>query len=473
MSKNRQLRQPSTKEALTIMGLVILAILISLRISLALVPALIFGSIVATLGAFYLGGKWEEIQEGIIDGIRNGLGAILILMIIGTVIGTWILGGTIQTLIYYGLKILKPQIFLPAGFILCSIISILIGSSFGTIATMGIVLMGVSEGLGVPPAMTAGVVVAGSLFGDKISPMSDSTNLTAAMTRTPLFSHIKSMLYVSGPAVIISLVIYYFLGKANIAQTVDLTTVEELLTTLDANFNISLLTLAPAVVVIALLAMKMPALIALTISALSAAIFAMITQGVGLADVVNVMASGYKPDIGLEMLDNLLAQGGVSSMMETVSIIMMGTAMGGILEKFGVLQALLDSLMKRIKKPRDLILASMVGGYLMLLATGEMMVSIIVPGRTLEPAYRRMNINTNVLSRSLETSATLACGVLPWGVAAVYARGVLGVGFEYVKYCYLPFFAPIIAIVFAFIGFATFSSDEEEKLQEDVIIQHE
>lgn len=459
--ENSKIIKPSTKQAVVIMAAVIATILISLRISLALVPALIFGAIVATLGAFYLGGQWDEVEEGILAGIANGMGANLILIVIGAVIGTWILGGTIQTLIYYGLKILKPNIFLPAGFLLCSIVSILIGSSFGTIATMGIVLMGVGEGLGVPSAMTAGIVVAGSLFGDKISPMSDSTNLTAAMTGTPLFSHIKSMLYVSGPAVILSLIIYYILGKQNVAAEVDLTVIDTLLASLDANFNITLLTLAPAVIVIGLLAMKVPALAALTLSFLSAAVFSIITQGASLAEIINVIATGYQPDLGNEMLDGLLAQGGVSSMMETVSIIMTGTAMGGILEKFGVLQALLDGMMRHIKKPRDLIFATMAGAYLMLLATGEMMVSIIVPGRTLQPAYDEMGVNTNVLSRTLEVSSTLGCGVLPWGVAAVYARGVLGVGFEYVKYCYLPFFAPIIAIIFAIVGFATFSADEK------------
>jgi len=462
MSKERNLRNPNLKEAIVIMGMVILVLLISINLSLELVPALIFGTIVATIGAYYLGANWSQVEEGIIIGIKNGLGAILILMIIGPVIGAWILGGTIQTMIYYGLKILKPEIFLPVGFILCSIISVLIGTSFGTIATMGIVLMGVGEGLGVPAEMTAGAVIAGAIFGDKISPMSDSTNLTAAMSNTPLMSHVKSMLYVSGPAVLISIVIYFVIGRSSLTSVSDATVIEEILATLSSNFNLSLLTLVPVIVVIGLLAMQISALPALTISFLAASLFAIITQGATVTDVINVAAIGYQPNTGYELLDNLLSQGGVSSMMGTVSIIITGTAMGGILEKFGILQALLDSLMKIIKKPRDLILASLASGYLMLLATGEMMVSIIVPARTLEPAYRKMKVNNNVLSRSMETSATLGCAVLPWGVAAVYARGVLGVGLGYVKYCYLPFLAPIIAIIYAFVGFATFMADDNE-----------
>lgn len=465
--KSSQGRKPSTIEAVIIMTLVIVAILISLKASLELVPALLLGCIIASIAAMYLGYKWKDIEDGILVGINNGMGSVLILLVIGTVIGTWILGGTIPTLIYYGLNILTPNIFLPAAFILCSIVSVLIGSSFGTVATMGIVLMGVGEGLGLPAAMTAGAVVAGSIFGDKVSPMSDSTNLTAAMSGTPLFSHVKSMLYVSGPAVIISLILYYFIGKGAVSSSTDFTIVEQIFSTLDANFNITFLTMVPVFVIIIILALQTPAIPALVISYLVSAIFAMITQGATFTDIVNVTAVGFFPDTGFELIDQLLSQGGVASMMDTVSFILLGTAMGGILEKSQVLQAILDSLKNIVKTPRDLILATLAGGYLMLLATGEMFVSIIVPGRTLEPAYREMNVNTNVLSRSLETSATLACSVLPWGVVSVYVRGVLNIGFGYIKYTYLPFLAPIIAIIFAILGIATFEPDEEENINSE------
>jgi NhaC family Na+:H+ antiporter len=397
------------------------------------------------------------------DGIKNGLGACIILIVIGMVVGTWILSGTIQTMIYYGLKLLTPQIFVPVAFLLCSLTSVLIGSSFGTIATMGIVLMGVAEGLGVPSAITAGAIVAGAMFGDKVSPLSDSTNLTAAMTGTKLFDHVRSMLYVSGPGMIISLIIYGFVGRNYAAVgNVNLETVDSILSTLSSNFNISLVTLVPAAIVIILSVLKVPAIAALMISFISAGISSIFTQGASLAGIIEVGANGFVSNTGHELIDKLLTQGGINSMMSTVAIIMAGTAMGGILEKCGILQVLLETLMKYIEKPRDLILASLASAYVMLLATGEMMVSIIVPGRTLEPAFREMKIHTSVLSRTLETGATLMCGALPWGVASVYAQNVLGVGLEYIPYCYLPFIAPIIAIIYAFMGFATFPAESEE-----------
>ncbi|MDD4569910.1 MAG: Na+/H+ antiporter NhaC [Tepidanaerobacteraceae bacterium] len=463
MLKNRIKRKPTIGEAITALLLVIAVILISIKTALVLETALVLGATAAALVALYLGYSWEDIEKGMIDGIRNGLGACIILIVIGIVVGTWILGGTIQTMIYYGLKLLTPQIFLPVGFMLCALTSLLIGSSFGTIATMGIVLMGVAEGLSIPRAITAGAIVAGAMFGDKVSPLSDSTNLTAAMTGTRLFDHVRSMLYVSGPSAIISFIIYSFIGRGYAAAgSVDFGTVESILSTLSNNFNISLLTLVPPAIVITLSVLKVPAIVALMISFMSAGIFSMITQGASLAGVIEAGANGFVSNTGHELIDKLLTQGGINSMMSTVAIIMAGTAMGGILEKCGILQVLLDTLMKYIKKPRDLILASLAGAYIMLLATGEMMVSIIVPGRTLEPAFKKMKIHTSVLSRTLETGATLMCGALPWGVASVYAQNVLDVGLDYIPYCYLPFIAPIIAIIYAFIGFATFPAKSEE-----------
>lgn len=463
MSKIKKGRMPTTKEAILALLLVILVILISIKTALVLETALVLGATTAAIFGFYLGYGWQDIEKGMLEGIRNGLGACIILIVIGMVVGTWILGGTIQTMIYYGLKLLTPQIFLPVGFILCSITSLLIGSSFGTIATMGIVLMGVAEGLNIPRAITAGAIVAGAMFGDKVSPLSDSTNLTAAMTGTNLFDHVHSMLYISGPGSLISLVLYTIIGKTYISGNIDYETINKILSVLSDNFNISFVTLIPPLLVIILSVLKVPAIAALMISFASSSILSTFNQGASFADILNVAANGFVSNTGHELVDRLLSQGGINAMMSTVAIIMAGTAMGGILERCGVLQTLLTSLMRYIKKPRDLILASLASAYIMLLATGEMMVSIIVPGRTLEPAYRKMGIDTSVLSRTLETAATLGCSILPWGVVTLYTQNVLGVGFEYIPYALLPFIAPILAIIYAFTGFATWSTREGAK----------
>lgn len=453
-----KIKKPDTKIAVIALLSVITVILISIRTVLVLESALVLGAMTAALFALYLGLSWKEIENGMIDGIKNALGASLILIIIGMVIGSWILSGTIQTMVYYGLELLSPGIFLPAAFLLAAITSILIGSSFGTIATMGIVLIGVAEGLGVPKAITVGAVVSGAMLGDKISPMSDSTNLTAAMSSTDLFDHIKSMLYISAPAALISLILYAFIGHFYLESGADLANINLILGNLEQNFNISFWTLIPPILMLVLSLFKMPAIASLSISFITASVFAVLTQGASFAEVLNAAANGYQADTGMELLDGLLTQGGINNMMSTVAIIMAGTAMGGILEKAKVLEVILDSMLKIIKKPRDLILISLASAYVMLLATGEMFVSIVIPGRTLAPAYQEMDIDTSVLSRSLETASTLGCSILPWGVVSVYIQNVMDIGFSYIPYTFLSFLAPVIAVIYAFSGKFIFKS---------------
>lgn len=455
---NKENNKPDTKIAVITLLTVIAVILISIRTVLVLESALVLGTMTAALFALYLGLSWKEIESGMINGIKNALGASLILIIIGMVIGSWILSGTIQTMVFYGLELLSPGIFLPAAFILSAITSILIGSSFGTIATMGIVLLGVAEGLGVPKAITVGAIVSGAMLGDKLSPMSDSTNLTAAMSSTGLFDHIKSMLYISAPAALISLILYAFIGRFYLESGADLANINLILGNLEQNFNITFWTLIPPILMLLLSLFKMPAIASLSISFITASIFAVLTQGASFAEILNAAANGYQADTGLELLDNLLTQGGINNMMSTVAIIMAGTAMGGILEKAKVLEVILDSMLKVIKKPRDLILISLTSAYIMLLATGEMFVSIVIPGRTLAPAYQEMDIDTSVLSRSLETASTLGCSILPWGVVSVYIQNVMDIGFSYIPYTFLSFLAPVIAVIYAYTGKFIFKS---------------
>jgi len=452
-------KKPSSKIAIIALMTVIAVILFSIRTALVLETALVLGAMTAALFALYLGLSWKEIENGMINGIKNALGAAMILIIIGMVIGSWILSGTIQTMVYYGLELLSPGIFLPTAFILAAITSILIGSSFGTIATMGIVLLGVAEGLGVPKAITVGAIVSGAMLGDKISPMSDSTNLTAAMSGTKLFKHIKSMLYISIPAALISLFLYTIIGRFYLDSGADLASINNILINLEQNFNISFWTLVPPALMLILSLFKMPAIASLSISFITASLFAVLTQGASFAEILNVAANGYQAETGMELLDNLLTQGGINNMMSTVAIIIAGTAMGGILEKARILEVILDSMLSVIKKPRDLILISLASAYVMLLATGEMFVSIIIPGRTLSPAYEEMKVNNSVLSRSLETASTLGCSILPWGVVSVYIQNVMDIGFGYIPYTFLSFLAPVIAVIYALSGKFTFKAE--------------
>lgn len=460
MAKVRKKRKPTTSEAVIGLLLVIAVILTTVKIKTVMQTAISFGVLAAAILGYYLGYDWQDIESGMLEGIKNGLGACLIVIMVGMVIGSWMLGGTIQTLIYYGLQILTPQIFLPATFLFCAVTSVLIGSSFGTMATVGIVLLGIAEGLGIPKAITVGAIVSGAMFGDKVSPLSDTTSVAAAVTGTDLFDHVRSMLYVSGPSLVISLILYTFIGRTYISGSIDTGMINNILSTLSDNFNISLITLIPPLLVLVLSIKKFPAIPVLMLSFITAGAFAIFTQGASMADIIGVATNGYVSETGFEIVDKLLTQGGINSMLGTVAMIILGTSMGGILDKVGVLEVALDALLRYIKKERDLILATLASAYLMLIATGGMMVAIIIPGSALEPAYREMKVDTSVLSRTIETAGTLGCAILPWGVVSLYIQSIYDIGFEFIPYTFLPFIAPIIAIIYAFIGYATWPQKE-------------
>ncbi len=456
-------RNPTLKEAAIGMLLIILVLVITLQIEIVLEVSLVLGVITAALIAAYLGYSWDDIREGMLEGISNGMIACLILITVGMVVGAWIIGGTIQTLIYYGLQILSPGIFLPAAFILCGITSVLIGSSFGTVATMGIVLLGIGEGLGVPTAMTVGAIVSGSVFGDKLSPLSDSTNLASAMSGANLFDHVRSMLWITLPAAAICIVLYAILGAGQAGGAMDADQVQEIMNTLAANYNLSLLTLIPPVLVVTMAVLKVPALITLMTSFVAASLLAIITQGASIDSLLLAAGPGYTADTGVEIVDQLLTHGGIEMMLNTVAMVIAATAMGGILEKINVLQSILSGLRDYVTTPKGLVLATLASTYLVTLASAEMYVSIILPGRTFQPAYRDMNIEYSVLSRTLESAATLGNFVLPWGVAALYVQGVFDIGFSYIPYAFLSFIAPIIVIIYAYKNVAMW---ETEQVQE-------
>ena len=449
-SEANSVREPTLKEAALGMLMIILILVITLQIEIVLEVSLVLGVITSALIAVYLGYGWEEIRDGMLEGISNGMIACLILITVGMVVGSWIIGGTIQTLIYYGLQILSPAIFLPAAFFLGGLTSVLIGSSFGTIATMGVVLLGIGEGLGMPTSMVVGAIVSGAVFGDKLSPLSDSTNLASAMSGADLFKHVRSMLWVTLPAAGISLVFYAVLSLGQAGDTMDVDQVREITETLAANYNLSLLTLVPPALVIIMAVMKIPALITLITSFITASVFAIITQGAGIQSLLIAAGPGYTAETGGEVVDGLLTHGGIDMMLNTVAMVIAATAMGGILEKIGVLKTILSGLRDYVQTPRGLVLATLASTYLVTLASAEMYVSIILPGRTFQPAYKEMGLDLSVLSRTLESAATLGNFVLPWGVAALYVQGVLDIGFSYIPYAFLSFIAPIIVIVYAY-----------------------
>jgi len=421
----------------------------------------IVAALVAMVGLNY---SWKELEEGIVDTIKLSMGAVLILMIIGMVVGTWILAGIVPTMIYYGLKVLSPGIFLVATLIICSIVSLATGSSWTTAATVGIALMGVGMGLGIPAHIIAGAIISGAYFGDKMSPLSDTTNLAPAMAGADLFDHIRHMLFTTGPSFVISGILFAIIGMKYANGVIDTASIDALLNGLDGAFNLSPALLLAPVLVIAIVVMKTPAIPGLFGGAILGGLFAMMFQGAGMTEIISALNDGYVSSTGLEAIDSLLSRGGMQSMMNTVSLILCAMTFGGVMERTGMLQAIADQILKLAKNTGSLVLATILTAVAMNLIAGDQYLSIVIPGRMYKSAYEQRGLAPKNLSRALEDSGTLSSAMIPWNTCGAYMITTLGIApWTYIPYTFLNVINPLVSIFYGYTGITM------EKIQSETV----
>ena len=438
--------------------LVIIFLIISLMSTLMIfggdphIPILVT-TVFASLIAIRAGYHWAEIEEGIIETIRMSMQAILILMIIGSIIGTWILAGIVPTMIFYGLKILSPGIFLVATCLICCVVALATGSSWTTAGTVGIALLGVGGGLGIPLPMVAGAIISGSYFGDKMSPLSDTTNLAPAMAGAELFDHIKHMIYTTGPSLIIALILYGILGIRYAGRQLEVETINLLFSVLDQQFNINPLLLLAPVLVIVMVVFRIPAIPGLIGGTILGAVFAALLQGAGLSAIIEAAHYGYISETGIEAIDELLTRGGLDSMMWTVSLILIAMSFGGTLEKTGILQVIANAILRFAKSVGAIVTATILTCIFTNLTTGDQYLSIVVPGRMYKDIFREKNLHPKNLSRCLEDSGTLTSPLVPWNTCGAFMYSALGVHpFAYLPYAFLNLLNPLISIFYGYTG---------------------
>lgn len=408
---------------------------------------------VASLVAMKRGFKWGELEKGIVETIKMSMSAILILMIIGTIIGTWILAGVVPTMVYYGLKIISPGIFLVATTLICAIVSIATGSSWTTAGTVGIALIGVGKGLGIPVEIVAGAIISGAYFGDKMSPLSDTTNLAPAMAGASLFDHIRHMLYTTGPSLVIALIIYGIMGVKYSGNNIDAVGINSILEGLSAQFTISPVLLIPPVLVIVMVVFKTPAIPGLIGGTIIGGIFAAIFQGAGMSDIISAAHYGYESATGVEAIDSLLSNGGLDSMMWTVSLILCAMAFGGVMEKSGMLQAIAEKILTYANSTGSIVLSTVLTSIAINLVAGDQYLSIVIPGRMYKDIYAEQGLHPKNLSRVLEDSGTLTSPLVPWNTCGAFMYKTLGVHpFAYLPYAFLNLLNPLISIFYAYTG---------------------
>jgi NhaC family Na+:H+ antiporter len=415
---------------------------------------ILFAAVVAALVAIFgLGYTWKELEDGIVDTIKMAMQAILILMIIGMIIGTWILGGIVPTMIYYGLKILSPGIFLVATCILCSIVSLATGSSWTTAGTVGIALIGVGIGLGMNPGIVAGAIISGAYFGDKMSPLSDTTNLAPAMAGSTLFDHIRHMIYTTGPSLIIALILYAIIGMRYAGNELDTAAINEILVGIENNFNISLILLLAPILVIVMVIFKVPAMPGLIGGTVLGALFAFLFQGADMSSIIEAAHYGYYSETGVTVIDDLLSRGGLDSMMWTVSLILCAMSFGGVMETSGMLEAIAETILKMAHGTGSLVLATVITIIAMNMMAGDQYLAIVIPGRMYKQVYADRGLHPKNLSRVLEDAGTLTSPLVPWNSCGLFMSGTLGVAtLVYLPYCFLNLINPFISIFYGFTG---------------------
>ncbi|MGO4889684.1 Na+/H+ antiporter NhaC [Anaerobacillus sp. MEB173] len=424
---------------------------------------LIIGTIVSAFIAWKFGFTWNEIEGAIYKGIRLALPAIVIIIMVGIIIGAWIGGGIIATMVYYGLKLISPSLFLVSITIIGAIVSLAIGSSWSTMGTIGVAGMGIGLSMGIPAPMIAGAIISGAYFGDKMSPLSDSTNLAAGVVGVDLFKHIKHMFYTTVPGLIIALAVYWFLGRQFSASSIDDENIANVMTQLEANFVITpWLLLIPAIVIF-LVAKKVPALPALTVGVILGFLAQIVVQGGAIGDAVNTLQGGFSIDSGNEMIDSLFNRGGIDAMMYTVSLTIVAMTFGGILENTGMLKAIVDRILKLTKTAKGLLTTAISSAFLTNVTAAEQYISVVVPGRMYVQSFREKRIHPKNLSRAVEDGGTLTSVFVPWNTCAIFIFATLAVHpFEYAPYAILNLVVPFISLVYAWTGFSITPLSEEE-----------
>ncbi|KZN33280.1 Na+/H+ antiporter NhaC [Pseudoalteromonas luteoviolacea] len=429
--------------------------------------ALLFATFTAALIGLKNGFTWKTLEEAMIKGITISLGAILILLMVGALIGTWLLSGTVPTLIYYGLQIINPSWFYAASCLICGIVAMSIGSSWTTAATIGVALLGVANGLGLDPVVTAGAVISGAYFGDKLSPLSETTNLAPAVAGSDLFDHIQHMLWTTVPSFVIALIIFIVMGfNADVAS--DAGKIDAISAILQNNFNINIFMLVPLAILLGLAIKKMPAFPAISIGAVVGAVWALLYQGDLIASQLDdsqgqlvgqfkliwaTFFDGFSVQTGDAKMDDLLSGGGMSSMLTTTWLIMTALMFGAIMEKTGLLEVFVRSILKIAKSTGSLIASTIATCFGTNLVAADQYIAIVVPGRMFKEEYKKRGLQSVNLSRTLEDGGTITSPLIPWNTCGAYMQSVLLINpLDYAVYAFFNLINPLLAIIYGYLG---------------------
>lgn len=442
--------------------------------------ALLLAAAIAGVIAVFNKHNWEEIQHGIVKSISSAMAAILILLLIGSLAGTWLLSGVVPAMIFYGLKILNPTIFLFAACFVSAVVSLATGSSWSTIATVGVALLGIGKALGMGEGVIAGAIISGAYFGDKMSPLSDTTNLAPAMAGTDLFTHIRYMTYTTGPSITITLLIFLIWGFTIPTEAIS-DQIPSILAAIDGTFNINFwLFLVPGIVIF-MIVKKVPAMPALLVGSLLGGLFAIIFQPHLFSQIAqgrNAFETGYMAilksmytQISITtdhpMVNELLSTGGMAGMLNTIWLIVTAMIFGGVMEAGGMLQRIAKEIIKMAHSTGSLVASTTFTCGFFNVTASDQYLAIVVPGRMFRTTYRDRGLKPELLSRTLEDTGTVTSVLVPWNTCGATQSTVLGVAtMTYLPYCFFNIISPFMTMAFAYLNIKIrrYTKEEQQKL---------
>ena len=436
----------------------------SIPVQLPLVAA----TVVASLMAWRLGWDWRAIHESYLRGIKLSLAAVLILLVVGMLISVWIASGVVPMLIVWGLKLLSPSAFLFATCVICAVVSLVTGSSWTTAGTVGVALIGVGQGLGVPLPMVSGAIISGAYFGDKMSPLSDTTNLAPGVAGAELFDHVRHMMTTTGPSLVIALALYWLLGLQFRGDHLEAASITEMVDGLSGGFALSGWLLLPPLLVLGLVVARVPALPALIVGVVVGGVAASVLQGVSFSNLLSMAYEGYVSETGFAAVDDLLSRGGMSSMYGTIGIIVCAMCFGGVMERAGMLHRIAAAILGRAKSRGGLVGATLGTCVGINLVASDQYLSIVVPGRMYRGAYEQAGLQAKNLSRCLEDGGTLTSPLIPWNSCGAYMFATLGVfPLAYLPFAFLNLLNPLISLLYGYTGWTMAPLGKTVKSRDD------
>ena len=454
--------KPSFKEAVFVLLVIVASIAIGV-VGLKLSPNI---TILAAIGMIMLYAvvkryPTEWLHEGIINGIKPGIIPIFIFILVGALIAVWIQAGIIPTLMVIGFKLISVKWFIPSVFVVCAIVGSAVGSAFTVMSTIGIAFFGIGMTLGINPALVVGSIVSGAVFGDKMSPLSESTNLAAAIVDADLFKHIKHMMWSTVPAFVVSFFLFMVLGHTN--RETSLTAIREVTDILEANFTISFWSLIPLFLMLLCAWKKVPAILTILLNiAVAVGMIFIQNPQTSLSSLATVIESGFVATTGNQQIDSLLSRGGIESMMPTVSLIILTLSLGGLLIEFGLISTVMDVVSKKMTNTPKLIFTTLMTSIGVNLFIGEQFLSVILPGNAFKETYQKAGFDPTVLGRTLEDGGTVINYLVPWGIAGSFVASTFGIPtLTYLPFVFFSLLSPVFSMVSAFTGLGIEKIDEK------------